>query len=155
MTGGRPSGLTEDLIQELEEKAASYWSINDACAMLGITDTTWRKWRKRGNAEIEEWGEQEEECLTAHARFARLAARVGAPRRRTICAGVLQTIIMDKDAKDSDRLQAALGLLRLDHTAKLEVTGADGGALEVAVKEWGESIRAMIDGPAADDVEPT
>jgi hypothetical protein len=138
--GGRSTKLTEELIAELERTAAAHWSINDACAHLGITDKTWRNWKAVGEKEHEA-GERD----SIHVRFLLLATRVGAPRRRTICAGVLQTIALDKEAKASDRVAAALGLLRLDAASKVEVSGPDGGALQIAARSWADDIRALIE----------
>lgn len=119
---GRRTALTRKLLDEMALLVETAWSIDDVCAQLGIHPSTWHRWRT--DAEKGATGLKQEFC--------ELAARVGT-YRRSLAMGTLQRILTgeDRGARASDRLNAALGILRLDHTARhaLEVSGPDGGAI--------------------------
>lgn len=116
----RPTKLTRDLLDKLDTIAGDAWSIEDACAQLSIAEATWHSWRRDAEAGA---GGMKAEFLT-------LAARVG-PKRRELAWGAIRTVLENPAARDSDRVSAALGILRLDHTtrAAIELTGADGAPL--------------------------
>ena len=122
---GRPLKLTNRLLTELNEIADDAWSINDACAYLGIHNTTWQAWRTQGNTDRETGNH-----ATVYARFSILAARVGAPKRRRVAWSKLRQVLEgDIKAEPHTVVSAALGLLRLDVALRSEVTGLDGAPL--------------------------
>lgn len=141
----RPSKLTEELLAELDATADTYWSISDACACLGISDFTWRKWRKQGEQDIEAGNED-----SLFSRFSLLATRAGGPKRRQLAIGTLQSILEDPNARDSDKISAATTILRLDAARKVEALDADApfGDRQGAMDEWAASIRRMRVQPA-------
>lgn len=114
----RRTTLTRKLLTDLEAIIDTVWSIDDACAKIGIHPATWHRWRNEG-----------EEAKTGLAReFSEVAARVGT-HRRTISVGALQSVIENPGAKDADKVAAARVVLTLDQTQRVAIEhSGPGGA---------------------------
>lgn len=116
----RPSKLTPALADQLETICDDQWSIKDACGTLGIDESTWRRW-EASTAEDD-----------LHVRFRTLATRVRASAGSKIddlAWGTLRKVLEDPEVRASDLVAAASAILRLRTAHKVEVSGANGGAI--------------------------
>lgn len=121
--GGRPTKLSVNVLDQLEDIAGSVLTIKEACTKIGIDPATWYRWEANPNDTDE------------LVRFRGLAARVrtGAGARTDELAwGVLRTEMENPEARPSDRIAAAQAALRLRTAHRVELTGADGGPIRSA-----------------------
>lgn len=117
----RPTKLDEDLIAKLDEIADDQWSIKDACAAIGIGETTWRRWEN---------SDSDDDLVAA---FRRVAARVrssSGEKLDQLAWGTLRGAMEDPGARVSDKVTAAAAALRLRTAHRVELTGRGGGPVE-------------------------
>ncbi len=118
------SKLTAVLVAKLDAVADDGLTIKEVCSAIGIEPRTFRRWEAlEGDAPL----------LVS---FRPLAARVRAGMGSAtddMAWGVLREVAEDGEARTADRLAAATAILRLRTAHKVELTGKDGGAVEVDV----------------------
>lgn len=126
---GRPKLLDDDLIESWCEAIATGLTPRLVCYRIGINYGQSCTWLQRGNSDLEEGVDSVE------ARFARRHA--GAREARSgRWLQVLEDVAQGAE-KDSDRRGAATWLLEhcepeeFGAKSKVEVTGKDGGAVQV------------------------
>ena len=125
------SKLDAKMVAKLEAIADDGMTLKDLCSKLGIGIPTWRRW---------EASDSDDQHVVA---FRPLAARVRAGMGSAIddmAWGVLREVAEDPLSRPSDRLAAAQAILRLRTAHRVEVTGKDGGPLEVSI-----DARAALD----------
>jgi len=113
----RPTKLTPALLDKLDPIAADAWSIREACAAVGISEATWRRWEVSATAD------------ELHVRFREIAAVTRAAsgaKVEELAWGVLRAVMEDDDARPADRVAAAGTTLRLRTPSRMELTGRDG-----------------------------
>lgn len=118
--GGRPTKLDDALLETLDAIADNQWSIKDACAAIGISEDTWRRWEVSAHDD------------DLHVRFRGMAARVRAgagAKVDDLAWGVLREVLQDEKAPRADRMTAATNALRLRTAHRVELTGKDGGPI--------------------------
>ena len=132
-----PSKLTTALLGKLDDIADEGLTLKELVKKIGISDNTFRGYENR-----EPDGSEE------HAEFLRLAARARAGMGSAtddMAWGVLREVAEDCEAKTTDRLAAATAILRLRTAHKVELTGKDGGAVEVDVGGARDLLMAGIE----------
>lgn len=120
-----PSKLNAALIKKFEAIVDDGLTLKELVGKLGVSDTAFRGWENR-----------EPDGSEVHASFVRLAARARAGMGSAtddMAWGVLREVAEDPLARASDRLAAAQAILRLRTAHKVELTGRDGGPVEVSV----------------------
>ena len=152
-----PTKRTDALVQDILERIASGETMTAACRVNGITPRTWQEWR----------GEEENSPLAlAHARATELGHDALAEQCIEIADTEPETIRDAAGNARRDSAYVAWQKARIDTRLKLlgkvsakysdnrlELTGKDGGAIELntnnsAVTELVSLIRAAKRGPA-------
>jgi len=142
----RPSKLTAALLDTLEPIAQDAWSVREACAAIGVTEGTWRRWETSANGD------------ELHVRFRELAERTRAAsglKVDELAWGVLRRVMEDESARDADRIAAAATALRLRNAQRVELTGRDGQPLEAAADHAATArarLKAGLDRLAPDEL---
>lgn len=124
-----PSKLDAELLAKFEAVVDEGLTLKELVVKLGISDNTFRGWENRDPDGTDE-----------HAAFIRLAARARAGMGSAtddMAWGVLRQVAENPAARDSDRLAAAQAILRLRTAHRVEVTGKDGGPVDVSVDARG------------------
>lgn len=114
--------LTTELLAKLDKIADDGLTIKEVCSHIGISPRTWRNWEANTNST---------ELLDS---FRPLAARVRAGMGTAtddLAWGVLREVADNTEARDSDRINAALAILRLRTAHRIEVTGRNGGHIQI------------------------
>ncbi len=130
--------LTKALLTTLESIADEGLTLKEVCKQLDIDVKTWRKW----------------EATQAHDAFVPLAVRVRAGMGSAtddMAWGVLREVAEDSEARSADRLAAATAILRLRTAHKIELTGKDGGAIDVSVDDARNRLMAGVVLPPLDE----
>lgn len=136
----RPSKLTTALIAKLDEIADEGRSLKQVCTHLGITENTFRAW----------------EASSGNDAFLSAAARVRARANEGMldkCDGVIAAAFDDPDMRPGEKAALAIQYKRLVGSHKIELTGKDGGPVEVDIAGAKDLLMAGIDRlvPKSDD----
>jgi hypothetical protein len=149
---GRPTKLTDDLRDELARHLAAGNPIKTACALVGIGESTYHKWRARGKAERERVAEGHANCRVRKAErpfveFMESTTRARAEASRKRVANITE-------AADEDWRAAAWLLERREpetwgQKKRVEHAGKGGGPIQtaqVSIEEWREQQKGRIEG---------
>lgn len=134
---GAPSKLDAALIAKFEAVVDEGLTLKELVRKIGISDNTFRGYENR-----------EPDGTDEHAAFLRLAARARAGMGSAtddMAWGVLREVAECSEAKVSDRLAAATAILRLRTAHKVELTGKNGGPVEVDIAGAKDLLMAGID----------
>ena len=122
--------LCDEIIEAYGNALDTGHTVRTACAFVGLSMQSVQAWRTQGDADIEA-GDTE----TLHARFSTRYAHARATRANR-WLGVIDGLATGAE-KDSDRRGSAQWLLEhcepeeFGAKAKVELTGKDGGAVQV------------------------
>lgn len=132
----RPKKLTDELLTKLDEIAADGLTIKEVCTRIGISEDSWRRW---------ELSDEKDELAE---RFRGLAARVRAGMGRAtddLAWGALREVLADASTRASDKIAAAATILRLRTAHRVELTGRDGGPVEVDASSARAKLLAQLE----------
>lgn len=131
----RPWKLTAELERALCELLAAGVSVQSACAEVGVSMGTFRRWLNRGRDEIERI-EREELASPSNKEIPYVMFYVGVQRAQAALEKELVTNIVKAGKKDW-RANGWMLERRLPHLygerSRLEVTGDGGGPVEIQV----------------------
>lgn len=117
---GRPTDLTEDLIDEACDLVADGTLIKDVWAMLDIGRTTWYRWRDEGREELEEHGEPQTKKGEFWARLMRAEAKAREKWHRVVRDGL---ITRKEVVRNGDGEVETVIPKRLDPETREEIVG--------------------------------
>ena len=127
-TMGRPTKLTAELSAKFCELVADGWFISHAAAEVGVTERCIELWRAAG---------EKDDADELHAAFFRDSERARAVAERRVLARIedkSEAISRDMNPADWKADQGRLQIMnpkRDRETKRTELTGADGGAVQV------------------------
>lgn len=118
----RPSKLTTETLDKLDAVADDGLGIQAACEKAGIDSDTFRRWEAKDDSD------------PLLERFRGIAARVRARANWGLldkCDSVIAKALDDDEVRLTDRAALAIQFKRLNGAQRIELTGKDGGPLEV------------------------
>lgn len=124
----RPTKLTPALLTKLDAIADTGRSLTSVCEALDIDPDTFRTW--------EALDPVDERVSRFHGMAARVRARANDGRRDQLDK-VLEAALADPDVAPSKKAEIAIQWHRLLGVNRVELTGRDGGAIEVSADARG------------------